>query len=138
MEQLRKAIIFATTAHGDQLGEDGIPYIFHPLAVGAMSTSPAAQIVGVLHDVVEDTPATVELVREHFGDTIADAVEVITHRPDESYPDYLERVRQNDLAREVKINDLRHNLHVRPPIANVNRRTRLTERYTAALVQLRG
>jgi len=73
---LHKAIRFATDAHAGQLrkGSD-VPYIVHPLEVLRLLTDMNAdenlQIAGVLHDVVEDTPVTIEQVEAEFGKEVA-------------------------------------------------------------------
>ena len=73
----------------------------------------AISIVAYLHDVVEDHSDdgyTLEFIREEFGDKIADAVDAVTHRKDESYLAYVLRADKNDVAREVKLADLEDNM----------------------------
>ena len=74
---------FATVAHGSQLRKyTGEPYINHPAAVVALVLSvphtPEMIDAAWLHDVVEDTAATLEEVRAKFGDAVADLVEMLT------------------------------------------------------------
>lgn len=73
------------------------------------------KIVGVLHDVVEDTDWTFEqLLSEGFPQYIIDALRCITKlSEDESYDHFIERVKTNPLAKAVKINDLTDNMDVR-------------------------
>ena len=83
VEIIRKAFEFAREAHRGVRRRSGEPYIMHPIAVarivsreiGLGSTSIAAAL---LHDVVEDTEYTVEDIRLHFGDKIAQLVEGLT------------------------------------------------------------
>ena len=80
---IRKAFDMAVDAHKEQRRKSGEPYIFHPIAVakivaqniGLDATSIA---VALLHDVVEDTPITIENIAEIFGDTIAKIVKGLT------------------------------------------------------------
>lgn len=80
---IRKAFDMAVDAHKEQRRKSGEPYIFHPIAVakivaqniGLDATSIAAAL---LHDVVEDTPITIENIAEIFGDTIAKIVKGLT------------------------------------------------------------
>ena len=79
---IRGAYEFAEKAHRGQLRKSGEPYIIHPVAVAQIiaelrldSESIAAAL---LHDVIEDTPATHEEVAEKFGDTVADLVEGVS------------------------------------------------------------
>jgi hypothetical protein len=61
--------------------------------------------------VVEDSPWTLEQLRaEGFGDDVVGAVDALTHRPDESYEDYLKRASRHAIARRVKLADLEDNL----------------------------
>jgi (p)ppGpp synthase/HD superfamily hydrolase len=77
-------------------------------------TSEAAMMAAVLHDVVEDTDWTLERLREEgFSDEVLEAVDSLTHREDESYQEFVERVRANPIARQVKIADLEDNMNIR-------------------------
>ena len=73
---------FAIAAHGDQkYGLD--PYSVHLDAVAALASTfgEDAQVIGYLHDVVEDTPVKIDVVREQFGDKIAACVSLLTDEP---------------------------------------------------------
>ena len=70
-----------------------------------------AWLVGLLHDVLEDTDLNADvLIDSGVPSHVAEAVVVLTTGPDEPYVRYIERVRANDLARRVKLVDLRDNL----------------------------
>ena len=73
------------------------------------------KIVGVLHDVVEDTEWTFEqLADEGFPPHIVDALRCVTKLSEEEpYDEFIERVKSNPLATAVKINDLTDNMDVR-------------------------
>ena len=101
---------YAARKHEGQVDKAGVPYINHPRAVAAKLDSDVEKTVALLHDTVEDTDATVEEIREMFGEEIADAVEVLTHPKDEPYMDYIRRIWKNRLARDVKLADLEHNM----------------------------
>ena len=72
-------------------------------------------VVGLLHDILEDTDCTVEILNENgFDDEIIDAIVAITRRKDEhSYFDFIKRVKSNEIARVVKIYDLENNMDIR-------------------------
>jgi hypothetical protein len=107
---LETAIRLAAAAHAGQTDKGGAPYITHPLRLMAAVDGDAAQIVAVLHDVVEDTPVTVEdLRREGFGKEVLAAVDCVTHRRGEPYADYVARCKANPVARRVKLADLADN-----------------------------
>jgi (p)ppGpp synthase/HD superfamily hydrolase len=76
--------------------------------------SEAAMIVAVLHDVVEDSDWTLEQLRsEGFSEEVLQAVDCVTHREGESYDEFVERVRANAIACNVKIADLEDNMNVK-------------------------
>ena len=140
MEQrLIRALQFAEAMHEGQVDKAGAPYIEHPKTVASMVDGEDAKIVAILHDVVEDTPATVEEIREMFGDVVADAVESITHGKDEPYMDYIERVKRNELAKKVKLADIAHNMDI-SRIANPTEADfrRVEKKYRPALKLLIG
>jgi RelA/SpoT family (p)ppGpp synthetase len=84
-DALNRAYVFATLKHGAQLRHSGDPYFAHPVAVAGLLTDlkldEATIIAGLLHDTVEDTDATIEEVRQHFGDAVADLVDGVTKLP---------------------------------------------------------
>jgi (p)ppGpp synthase/HD superfamily hydrolase len=79
---LADAVAFAVDAHGDQRRKDGSPYVSHLLQVAGLvlehGGSLDAAVAAVLHDVVEDTEATLEDVRRGFGGDVAAIVESCT------------------------------------------------------------
>jgi len=114
MINIHNAIIVAVLFHSDHINsKDGSPYIYHPLHVmNQMDLDDNdGRIVAVLHDVVEDTDCTLEYLRTYgFEDHIVEAIDAITWRRGELLDDYLARVKANEIATRVKIQDATHNL----------------------------
>ena len=107
---LERAIAIAAVAHEGQVDKAGSPYVLHPLRMMLAVTTPEARIAAVLHDVVEDTPVTLEQLRaEGFPAAVIEAVEALTKREGEDYEAFIRRVAPNPIAREVKLADLRDN-----------------------------
>src|SRR5690349_13092369 len=81
-ELLRRAYVFSAYEHKGQVRRSGEPYLVHPLEVADlladMRLDAVAIAAGLLHDIVEDTPNTIEKVRELFGDQVAHVVEGVT------------------------------------------------------------
>ena len=81
-ELIDKAYRFAEEKHGDQRRASGIPYILHPTSVACilaelgMDTESVA--AALLHDVVEDTPVTLEEIISMFGQEIAELIDGVT------------------------------------------------------------
>ena len=115
MSSLNRAIEIATEAHKGQFDKSGKDYIGHPLRVMEMGKNEEERIVGVLHDVVEDTPWTFEMLEaEGFSSEIIAALKCVTKiSENENYDDFIERVKKNPLAVAVKINDLTDNMDIR-------------------------
>ena len=105
------AIDIAVSAHSGQFDKAGVPYILHPLRVMGGVKTVSEKIVGVLHDVVEDTDITLDdlLNKYKFPQYIVDAVDSVTARENESYNSFIQRVKLNKIGRKVKIVDLRDN-----------------------------
>jgi (p)ppGpp synthase/HD superfamily hydrolase len=108
------AVSIAARAHRGQKDKAGAPYLLHPLRMMLRMDTEAAMMAAVLHDVVEDTEWTLERLREAgFSEEVLEAVDCLTHREGESYQEFVERVRTNLVARQVKIADLEDNMNVR-------------------------
>lgn len=104
------AIAIAAAAHHGQVDKAGQPYLFHPISVASRFKDPTAQIVAVLHDIVEDTELSLSDLRNFgFDDEVLTAVDCLTHRDGESYDAYLARVASDDLATSVKYADIDDN-----------------------------
>jgi (p)ppGpp synthase/HD superfamily hydrolase len=123
MATLERAIQIAVEAHRGQTDRVGVPYVAHLFSVMDRGKTLDEKIVGVLHDLVEDTSWTLDDLRaEGFSENIIEAIRCISKiTDDEDYEEYIERVKSNALAIKVKLNDLLDNM-------NILRYEQLTER----------
>jgi GTP pyrophosphokinase len=80
--KLNELVDFCIKAHEGQFRKSGEPYIVHPILVAAItahfSQDEAVVATALLHDIVEDTPYTLEFVRQNWGDDIAHMVDGLT------------------------------------------------------------
>ena len=107
---LGKAIAFASFAHFEQYDKIGKPYILHPIAVMILVKSTEAKVVAILHDTMEDCNISEnELRQKHIPAHLIEAIVAISRKEKESYDEYLDRVKANPLALEVKLADIAHN-----------------------------
>ncbi len=106
---VNRALRLAYRAHAGQLDRGGVPYIFHPYHLAEQMDDERSICVALLHDVVEDTPVTLEEIQREFPSEIAEAVALLTHDPSTDYFAYVRRLKANPLARKVKLADLMHN-----------------------------
>ena len=113
-EKTRKALHICFCAHKDQMDKSGVPYVFHPFHVAERMKDEDSTVAALLHDVVEDTDYTFEqLEAEGFGENVMEALRLLTHQSgvftEEDYLQYVLKLKQNPIARAVKIADLEHN-----------------------------
>ena len=106
----KKAMQLCYRAHRDQVDKSGIPYVFHPIHLAEQMTDEDTTVVALLHDVVEDTHYTLEdLAAMGFSRQVLDAIGLMTHTDGVPYMDYVAKIKENPIARAVKLADLRHN-----------------------------
>lgn len=136
-EQLARKI--ATRAHTGQLDRAGRPYIEHPTHVAANVEGDLAKATAWLHDVVEDTDTTLDDLRAAgICDEVVAAVAMLTHDKRIPYLEYVASLKDNPLARAVKLADLRHNSDLsRLPEITEKDRAR-AEKYARAIAILEG
>ena len=97
-------------AHKSQEDKSGMPYVFHPFHLAEQMTDEDTTTVALLHDVIEDTDRTLDDLRAlGFSRQVIDAVALMTHKEGVPYMDYVAKIKQNPIARAVKLADLRHN-----------------------------
>lgn len=110
MSNYELALKIATEAHKGQVDKAGVPYINHPLTVASLVETEEEKIVALLHDTIEDTNITEQdLLNYGFSNKIVEAVKLLTHNKNVPYMDYVAKIKNNELARKVKIADLTHN-----------------------------
>lgn len=111
-ENIKKAILIMYDAHKDDLDKSGYPYVFHPFYLATQMDDEASTIVALLHDVIEDhgDKYTFSYLKEvGFSDEVIDALKLLTHDPIVPYMDYVKKIKENEIARKVKLADLLHN-----------------------------
>lgn len=107
-----KAMKIAYDAHNGQLDKSGVPYIFHPIHLAEQMQNEDECIVAILHDVVEDTNITFEELEKEFSSTVIEALKLLTHDDSVEYMDYIRNIKDNPIAKVVKLADLQHNSDV--------------------------
>ncbi|MBQ8336702.1 MAG: bifunctional (p)ppGpp synthetase/guanosine-3',5'-bis(diphosphate) 3'-pyrophosphohydrolase [Bacteroidaceae bacterium] len=125
ISRIRDAYLLAREAHKEQRRKSGEPYIMHPVAVAKivaeelrLGANPI--IAAFLHDVVEDTPYTIEDIRARYGDDVAFLVDVVTKKKKkhssatssqiENYKQMLNSLHYDIRALLIKLSDRLHNM----------------------------
>ena len=137
---LEDAIVLAAEAHRGQVDKAGRPYILHPLRVmshlGAQA-SDEARMAALLHDVVEDTPITMDELRKcGYPPVVLSAVASLTKRDGEDYEAFVRRAGRDVLARVVKIADLHDNMDLTRIASPAEKDLARLEKYRRALALL--
>ena len=104
-----KAMTIAYRAHHGQLDYNGIPYIFHPIHLAEQMEDEISCCAALLHDVAEDTDITLDDLAQEFPREVIDVLKLLTHDKDTDYFTYVRAIRENPIARKVKLADLAHN-----------------------------
>lgn len=140
-QALEVAVELACRAHRGQRypSPEGEPYILHLLRVMLAVDGFRVQAAAALHDVIEDTEVTVEeLGAAGLPIDVVDAVVALTHRPGQSYEQYVEQVARDAIAREVKLADLADNLANNKRLPTSPEVVARIERYERAIRRLRA
>ncbi|WP_050241643.1 HD domain-containing protein, partial [Streptococcus pneumoniae] len=104
------ALAIAKKAHAGQVDKAGVDYIQHPLYVASQVNTEQEKAVALLHDVIEDSDITAaDLFASGLSNEVVTAVQILTKKKGQSYQEYLGKVKSNNLARVVKLADLKHN-----------------------------
>lgn len=109
-EKTKKATVLCYEAHRDQRDKSGLPYVFHPFHLAEQMQDEDTTVTALLHDVAEDTEITLEQLADMgFGERVIRALRLLTHKKEEPYMDYVARIKEDAIARKVKLADLYHN-----------------------------
>jgi (p)ppGpp synthase/HD superfamily hydrolase len=139
MSLYNQALELATTKHAGQVDKQNRPYMEHVIRVMNAALlmpsklnidSTVIMIASLLHDIVEDTDVTLEQIAGQYGTEMADIIDHLTRREDETYLTYVMRAASHPVARIIKLADNQVN--------NIDSSTSLKKRYDAAHHVLTG
>lgn len=134
-----EADALAARFHANQLDRAGVPYIAHcrAMAAAVRGLGPRFEIVGLLHDSLEDTDLSATAIEERFGSEVRAAVEAMTKQPgDDYFRDYLPRVLTDPIAKAVKRADTMHNLGQLDRLPSGETRDRLRAKYARVMTAI--
>ena len=130
----KKAMRIAFDAHKEQVDKGGMPYIYHPIHLAEQMDDEDSTCVALLHDIVEDTDITFDqLSKQGFPAEVIDAIKLMTHDEGVPYMDYVKQIKSNDVAKKVKLADLKHNSNL-SRLNNIDNKTKeRVEKYRQAI-----
>ena len=135
----KKALRLCFDAHKDQVDKSGMPYVFHPFHLAEQMPDEDTVVTALLHDVVEDTAFTPDDLRcMGFPPRVVEAIMLMTHEDGVPYMDYVAKIRDNPIARQVKLADLRHNSDLTRLEQVDDRARQRAEKYARAIALLEG
>lgn len=108
-KNIKKAVNIAYNAHMGQYDRFGMPYVFHPIHLAESMDTEEECICAILHDVVEDTSITFEQLEKEFSKGVIEALKLLTHDKKVPYNEYIIRLKDNPIAKKVKLADLKYN-----------------------------
>jgi (p)ppGpp synthase/HD superfamily hydrolase len=102
----------AIEAHkGQKRKGSGMDYIIHPISVACKFDDEFYKCIAILHDVIEDSSETkTTLAMKGVNETVAEYVDLLSRRDEESYYDFIMRIKKSSVATQVKIQDIVHNM----------------------------
>lgn len=127
-----KAFIIMLKAHWKQRDKGNHLYIFHPIRVSRKCESKSAKLVALLHDVIEDNPNYSIGDFDFLNQEEKEALELLTHSKDVAYFDYINQVKSNNIAREVKLSDLKDNSNLDRLLTATDKDIKRLEKYKLA------
>ena len=133
----RKAMEIAYRSHHGQVDKSGVPYIFHPIHLAEQMDDEISVCVALLHDVLEDTNVSEEeLLKEGISEAVIKNIKLLTKDKNETYFDYLERVKSSKTAVKVKLADLKHNSDSTRLLEIKEKDRKRMEKYSEAIKRL--
>ncbi len=133
----KKAMRLCFKYHKKQTDKSGLPYVHHPFHLAEQMTDEVTTVVALLHDVIEDTKCTSKkLAKAGFGKDVLDALALLTHDPAVPYMDYVAKIKENPIAKAVKLADLQHNSDLSRLDTVTDKDRERVEKYKAATALL--
>ena len=127
-----KAFKVAYQVHKGQKDKGGKPYIWHPLRVALGVHGRDEKIVALLHDVLEDSDLSVFELK-FLNELQKEALLLMTHDKNEPYFVYINKIKNNKIAKQVKMSDLKQNSNLKRLKRITSNDKVRTEKYLKAL-----
>ena len=131
---LEKTKVFVAKYFKDKVDKGNNPYMEHLEYVASHGRNEEEKIIGLLHDLLEDTKVTIEELKEMgFSSFILETLKILTRNKTSSYDEYIDQIinSHNESALYIKKIDLEHNMDfTRCPNLDETTREKLQKKYT--------
>ena len=114
-DNYKKATMLANIFFKDKKDKGGFPYLGHLQYVSNSFDDEDHRVVGMLHDIIEDTVVSKTILLElGFSEKIVDAISILTRNEEDDYYKYIDDISnsENILAIDIKLKDLEHNMDI--------------------------
>lgn len=136
---VEKAIRIAVNAHMGQLDKAGQPYILHPLRVMMGCETAAEKVIAVLHDVVEDTSTTLEMLQhEGFSSDILNDIFLLTKKKGQDWDDFIRNIKNSNRATKIKLLDMQDNSNLFRMQIVEEKHLKMVQKYHRAVMFLKS
>lgn len=113
MNLIETALKIALDAHKGQTDKAGESYILHPLRLMNKMETDHEKATALLHDVIEDSSYTPEKLKENgIPNQVIEAVLCLTKQENETYNNFIQRAKNNEIAKVVKKADIEDNINI--------------------------
>lgn len=138
MFAILRALNIARKAHRGQKDKAGKPYILHPVRVALGVKGQKAKVIALLHDVLEDSDKYRIEDLSFLDEKQREALLLLTHDKEVPYFEYVEKIKSNPLAKEVKLSDLKQNSNLKRLRTVTEKDRTRAEKYKKAISILKG
>ncbi len=128
-----KALFLCRSYHMHMCDRSGAAYFYHPLRMADSFDTEIEKVVSLLHDTLEYTSVSWELIRREFGEEVLSELVLLTRSESEDYFSHIERVRSSPLARRVKQREIIDNMDLSRLRVVTEEDTERNKLYTRAL-----
>lgn len=113
MNMIEIALRLISNYQGKQVDKGGNPYALHLIKIALQLDTATQRTAALLHDIIEDTECTLSVLeQEGISKEVIEIVDILTRRRDESYMDFIKRIKNsnNEDAKKIKMLDLIDNM----------------------------
>lgn len=108
---VERAIELSYQLYDGRLEENGAPFISHPIEIALKMRTNEAKIAALFHDALEEGRLSIEdLIKNGFSEQTIEICKALYKKEEENYEEYIKKVKTNNVARSIKIEDIKYNI----------------------------